>query len=172
MLAEYPNFFLVVGITGNGSIEKIKVEKHLQTLEWAKEFGVWALPISHPYIAGVSDLSFLPELKAMGYDEFDVKGLRYCDSQMGSWMPEDSKRYYLGREDEEVLPEDGWREKVEDAGFELLSPRQWYLREGVHFQPKLDRAKAESLVEKTMELANVVSSDQEKVWEAAVQRRL
>jgi hypothetical protein len=172
MLAGYPDFFLVVGITGNETLEKVSVRKHLETLELAKEFGVKALPISHPYIAGVSDLSFLPFLKDMGYDEFDVKGLRYGDSRMGSWMPEASKQFYLGREDEEVLPEDGWRERVSDAGLSLLSPREWYLREGMKLAPKLDQATAETLVDQMMELANVVSSDQSSVRETAIMRRL
>jgi hypothetical protein len=130
------------------------------------------LPISHPYIAGVSDLGFLPELKRLGYDHFDVKGLRYCESNMGSWMPKTSKVHYLGREDDEVLPEDGWREKVADAGLELLSPRQWYLREGMALDPHLDRATAETLVSRVFKLANVVSSDAGQVWNAALQRRL
>ena len=101
------------------------------------------------------------------------RGFRYCDAQMRSWMPESSRQYYIGREDEEVLPEDGWRQKVADAGFSLLSPRQWYLREGLKRFPHLDREKAEELVGQVMNLANVVSSaDREAVWEAAVTRRL
>jgi len=79
-LARVENFRLVVGITGNHPpIERISVRQHLDTLRLAKEEGVPTLPISHPYISGISDLSFLPELKKLGYDEFDVKGLRYCD---------------------------------------------------------------------------------------------
>lgn len=173
-LARVPNFMMVVAITGNHPpIEKVSVRKHLETLALAKELGVPALPISHPYIAGVSDLSFLPELKSMGYDEFDVKGFRYCDAQMRSWMPEASRRHYVGREDEEVLPEDGWRERVADAGFSLLSPRQWYLREGLSNGPHLSRPEAENLVGKVMELANIVSSaSNTDVVEAAIRRRL
>lgn len=172
-LADVPNFMLNVSITGNGGgVEKVSVRQHLRTLALAKELGVKAHPISHPYIAGVSDLSFLPALKKFGYDEFDVKGFRYCDAQMRSWMPEESRRHYLGREDEEVLPEDGWREKVADAGLTLLSPRQWYLREAMGRGPHLDRPTAEALVARVFALANVLSSDQGNVWEAAVARRL
>lgn len=172
-LAEIPNFLLVVGITGNGSIERIPMSRHLDTLALAKELGVRALPISHPYIAGVSDLSFLPELKRLGYDEFDVKGLRYDRRNMGSWMPGASQRYYLGREDEEVLPEDGWRQRVADAGLSLLSPRQWYMREAAGREPRLARSQAEAYVARVLELANVVSSDDNQaVVEASIQRRL
>lgn len=171
-LATYKNFYLVVGITGNWEIEKVPLKMHLRTLAWAKEYGVKTLPISHPYIAGMSDLSFLPEIKALGYDEFDVKGLRYCSQNMSSWMPEASKKWYEGREDEEILPEDGWRQLVSDAGLTLLSPRQWYVREGQSLSPKLNRKEAERQVLEVMKLANVVSSDSKKVFEASVRRRL
>jgi hypothetical protein len=172
-LARVPNFMLVVTITGNHPpVERISVRKHLETLELAKEMGVAALPISHPYIAGVSDLSFLPELKRLGYDNFDVKGLRYCDAQMRSWMPEEARRHYVGHEDEEVLPEDGWRERVADSGLTLLSPRAWYVREGSSREPHLSLAEAETNVSRVFELANVVSSDASSVREAAIKRRL
>lgn len=172
-LSQIDNFMMVVAITGNKPpIEKVSIEKHLETLAMAKQYGVPALPISHPYIAGVSDLSFLPQLKAIGYDEFDVKGFRYCDAQMKSWMPAKSRQYYLGREEEEVLPEDGWREKVADSGLSLLSPRQWYLREGLKRQPAVDKATAIQLVKKVMQFANIVSSDgNQQVIDAAIYRR-
>lgn len=173
-LARIENFCLIVGITGNRPpVEKVTVHQHLDTLRLAKEEGVRALPISHPYIAELSDLSFLPELSKLGYNEFDVKGLRYCDTQMASWIPERSRRHYLGRETEEVLPEDGWRKLVTDSGFSLLSPRQWYLREGLLRSPHLLREDAVARVEKVLEIANVVSSaDRNAVYEAAIERRL
>ena len=170
-LAQIENFRLVVSITGNDKIEKVSTEKHLQTLALAREAGVPALPVVHPYIAGVSDLSFLPELKRLGYDAIDVKGLRYCDARMGGWMPADSKRFYHN-EDEEILPEDGWRERVQGAGITLQSPREWYLSEAVGRAPRLSPETAERVVTQIFKLANVVSSSAEKVREAAINRRL
>ena len=172
-LARVPNFFLVVSITGNAPpIERFPVERHLRTLALAREHGVRALPISHPYIAGVSDLSFLPELSRMGYREFDVKGLRYCDRTMASWMPDNSRRYYVGREDEEVLPEDGWRDRVLDAGLSLFSPRAWYQREAPP-TPSLDPISARLSVEELLNFAQVVtSSHSSAVKDAAIRRRL
>ena len=173
-LARVENFRLVVGITGNHPpIEKIGVRKHLDTLRLAKEEGVPTLPISHPYISGTSDLSFLPELKKLGYDEFDVKGLRYCGNRMSAWMPQKSRLRYLGREAEEFLPEDGWREIVSDSGFTLMSPRQWYLREGLNRQPRLSEGEAEFCVKEVMRIANVVTSgDKDSVYRSAINRRL
>ncbi len=173
-LAQYPNLFLVVGITGNKpSVEKVPVKKHLETLALAREYGVRALPISHPYIAGVSDLSFLSKLHTIGYSEISVKGLRYCHSRMSSWMPESSQRFYIWKEDEEVLPEDGWREKVADEGFSLLSPKEWYAREGMSMSPHLSHEEAKKLVERTFQFANITSSsNSEEVKKAAIARRL
>jgi DNA repair photolyase len=173
-LAQYSNLYLVVGITGNEPpIESVSVRKHLETLALAREYGVHAIPIVHPYIAGISDLGFLPELAQLGYREISVKGLRYCDAQMRSWMPEESRRLYIGREDEEVLPEDGWREKVEEEGLKLLSPKDWYLREALGNEPHLPQHEAEALVKRVFELANVTSSaSATAVFEAAVRRRL
>lgn len=174
-LAQYPNFFLVLGITGNFSIEKTPLKSHLNTLALAKEYGVPCLPISHPYIAGISDLSFLPQVKALGYNFFDVKGLRYCDANMGAWMPNAAKAHYMGREDEEVLPEDGWRERVAEAGLTLLSPRQWYILEAKQrkLQPHLSMEDAIEKVKAIMAMANVVtSSNADEVIAAAINRRL
>lgn len=83
-LADIPNFFLVVTITGAERVERISTKVHLRTLAIAKECGVKALPMVHPYISGLSDLSFLPTIKALGYDEICVKGLRYNPVTMGS----------------------------------------------------------------------------------------
>lgn len=172
--AQYPNFFLVVGITGNEPpVEQVSVRKHLETLALALEYGVKALPIVHPYIAGISDLRFLPELRELGYSEISVKGLRYCDAQMRSWMPESSRQLYLGHEDEEVLPEDGWREKMAGEGFSFLTPKEWYLRDGWDLGPHLSRVEAEDLVARVFELANITSSaSAEAVRKAAIERRL
>lgn len=109
----------------------------------------------------------------MGYDEISVKGLRYCHARMSSWMPEASQRHYVGKKDEEILPEDGWREKVAETGFSLLSPKEWYLRDGMSIEPHLSREEAEVLVDQVLELTNVTSSSSNKaVREAAIQRRL
>lgn len=172
-LSSIPNFYLVLGITGNGGLERVSMSKHLETLSLAKEYEVPCLPIAHPYIAGVSDLWFLPEIKNLGYEFFDVKGLRYCASNMAKWMPESSKHWYEGKEDLEILPEDGWRDRVAEAGLSLLSPRQWYGQQGLLLSPKLDRALATELVAKVADLANIVTSGTTNdVIRAAIDRRL
>lgn len=173
-LSQIPNLFLVITITGNRPpIEKIEPKVHLRSLSLAKEYGVRCLPMCHPYISGVSDLSFLPPIKALGYNEICVKGFRYNPDTMGSWMPEASKPLYQGNGIEETLPEDGWRKQVEDAGLSLLSPKQWYKRDGLHLDPKCDRDQAEILVDQMMAMAQVASSaSNDQVREAAIARRL
>jgi hypothetical protein len=126
----------------------------------------------HPYISGVSDLSFLPELKGLGYDEICVKGLRYNPDTMGEWMPDSSKPLYEGRGIEETLPEDGWRNLVADAGLSLLSPKQWYWRDGFEKSPQLNRPEATQYVSELMSMAQIASSSPGEVTESAIARRL
>jgi len=170
-LSLYENFFLVVTITGNGGVERVSTEAHLTTLARAAEYGVKALPICHPYIAGVSDLGFLSRIKQLGYQYFDIKGFRYCDS-MRNRIPAASRAHYYGKTGE-VLPEDGWRDKVSDAGLLLKSPRQWYKEHAKALTPNCSTAEATTLVHQVLELANVVSSDSNlEVINAAIERRL
>ena len=173
-LGKIPNLFLVITITGNRPpIEKIEPEVHLKSLALAKEYGVRCLPMLHPYISGVSDLSFLPQLKALGYNEVCVKGLRYSSETMGDWMPDASKPLYEGHGIDEVLPNDGWQQRVDDAGLTLLSPKQWYWRDGHHLNPKCDRTTAAGMVNQLLGIAQIASSSSaEEVRESAIARRL
>jgi len=172
-LAEIPNFRLAVSITGLDKLERTKTGERLNLLERAKEKGIKAFPVIHPYIAGVSDLSFLPRLKELGYEEVDVKGLRYNEETMSAWMPDSDKKYYENSNEQEVLAEDGWRDKIKEAGLRLTSLKSWY-REGIEeMTPKLSREEAEDLVGKILEKANITSSDTDQaVIEEAIKRRM
>ena len=172
-LSEIPNLFLVVTITGNAPpIERIPVQVHLRTLALAKEFGVRCLPMCHPYISGVSNLSFLAELNQLGYSEVCIKGLRYNPETMGAWMPSQSKALYEGHGIEEVLPEDGWRDRVREAGLSLLSPKQWYEREGQQLLPSLTRERATALTDELLSVSKIASSSPGAVRDACIARRL
>jgi DNA repair photolyase len=170
-LASIENFQLNVSITGLDAIEKSGTKSRLRTLELAQKHGVRAFPTIHPYVGGMSNLSFLPKLKAMGYDYVDIKGLRY-DPSMACWMPESSQALYRGSEGEEVLVEDGWRELVADAGLKVKPLRIWNAANALS-SPSLTRLEAESRVARLLTYANITSSDSdEAVVEAAIQRRL
>lgn len=172
-LAEFSNFRLAVSITGLNRLERTKTGERLNLLERAKQKGIKAFPIIHPYIAGVSDLSFLPRLKELGYEEVDVKGLRYNSDTMSAWMPDSSKKYYEGTNEQEILPEDGWREQIEQAGLKLTSLKKWYKQGFEEMTPKLTRGEAKKLVNKIIEKANITSSDTDKaVIEEAIKRRM
>lgn len=67
-LAAIPHFQLNVSITGLDGIEATTTRSRLRTLALAREYGVAAFPTVHPYIAGMSDLSFLPELARLGWN--------------------------------------------------------------------------------------------------------
>ena len=145
-LAEIPNFRLIVSITGLDAIERTKTGQRLALLEAAKQRGIQAFPVVHPYIAGMSDLSFLPRLKEMGYDDVDIKGLRYNH---------------------------GWQQKVQEAGLNLCSLKSWYRRGFENMTPHLSREEAEKLVGEILKRANITSSDTDKaVVEEAIKRRM
>lgn len=172
-LAKIPNLFLVVTITGNEPpIERIPSRVHLRTLELAKEFGVRCLPMCHPYISGVSNLSFLPLLANLGYTEFCIKGLRYNSATMGSWLPDSSNLFYENQGIEEILPEDGWRDQVAAANLQLLSPKNWYWRDGINRLPRLTYQESERLVRVLLQHCQIASSDTSSVADSAIQRRL
>jgi len=171
-LSRIPNFRLNVSITGLDAVEKTKTSDRLDLLRRAKKFKVKAFPIVHPYIAGMSDLSFLPELKKLGYDFIDFKGLRYNHENMKTWMPKNSQKFYRGTEEKEILPEDGWREKVESAGLKLQSLKKWYKKDCKNFQPKLKEKEARESVEKILPFANITSSATDaEVIRASILRR-
>lgn len=173
-LSQIPNLFLVVTITGNEPpIERVSSRVHLRTLALAKEYGVRCLPMCHPYISGVSDLSFLPELTALGYQEVCIKGLRYNPATMNGWMPESAKPFYEGRGIEEILPDDGWQQRIQAANLTLLSPKEWYLRDGLALEPSCSYEQAVSHVDALIQMAQVVSSGTaQDVRQAAIRRRL
>ena len=172
-LANIPNLFLVITITGNRPpIEKIPPEVHLRSLAIAKEVGIRTLPMVHPYISGVSDLSFLRQIADLEYKEICFKGLRYNRVTMSHWMPLNSQKIYSGKGIEEILPADGWHQRVEKEGLSLLSPKSWYFRDGISLKPNLSRQDATKNVMELMQLCQVASSSNEKeVVDAAIKRR-
>lgn len=171
-LASIPNFRLIVSITGLDAIEGTSTEDRLSVLRRAQEHGVKAYPIIHPYIAGMSDLSFLPALKDMGYEAVDVKGLRY-DPSMDSWMPPEVQTYYRAFGNDEALIEDGWREQLATAGIELKGLKSWYKAEAADRGPHLTPEEATVAVRKVLGMAHITSSDtDDAVVAAALERRL
>jgi DNA repair photolyase len=169
-LSQVPNFRLIVSITGLDQLEKTKTVDRLDLLRRAKKFGVKAFPLIHPYIAGVSALSFLPELKKLGYDFVDVKGFRYNSKTM-NWLPAASRKYYEKSKEKEILPEDGWREKIQNADLTLVPLKDWYALD-LPTEPKLSPAEAKEKVSFILKYANITSSDtRAAVICAAIKRR-
>ncbi|MDR1300260.1 MAG: hypothetical protein LBK50_00980 [Candidatus Nomurabacteria bacterium] len=172
-LAAVPNFRLVVSMTGLDQIEKTSTDQRLDVLWRAKEKGIKAFPIIHPYIPDMSDLSFLPKLKEMGYDEIDIKGLRYNPDTMDAWMPKDVQGHFARSRENEVLVDDGWSELIALSGLQQISLKHWYRQDFGELTPHLSRDTAIELVGKIIARANITSSDTDKaVIEAAIERRL
>ena len=170
-LASVPNFQLFVSTTGLDNIEATTTRSRLKTLALAKEYGVRALPVVHPYISGMTNLSFLTNLKKIGYDEVSLKGLRY-DSSMKYWMPSNVSKLYEGTEGKETLIEDGYKDTVNSYGVEIISLKDWAL-ENALTDRGIGIEEATELTDKLLAFANITSSDSnDAVREAAIKRRL
>ncbi len=172
-LSKIPNFRLTVSITGLDTLEGTKTKDRLDLLARAKRLGVKAFPIVHPYIAGMSDLAFLPKLKKLGYDFIDVKGFRYNEKNMGEWLSETAKEFYNGTNEQETLPIDGWLKKVLDSGLKIKSLKTWYSESLLDNFPCLSERDSVLCVDKILSYANITSSSSNKeVIRAAIRRRL
>jgi DNA repair photolyase len=172
-LSEISNFRLVVSITGLDSIEKTSTVSRLRTLDMAMEMGLKAFPLVHPYIAGMSDLSFLPSLRRMCYDYIGIKGFR--SNRNMEWLPDASKKLYFTRtqEEDEILIDDGWSQMLNEAGITLTSLKTWYQSSCNSSPLKLSYSEAEYYVEKLLKTANITSSStEEEVKKHSILRRL
>lgn len=154
-LAKIPNFLLNVSITGLDKIERTKTKSRLQTLEIAKEYGVKAFPIIHPYIHGMSDLSFLPKLKEIGYDYADIKGLRY-DPVMDSWMPNDIAQQYRNFSHTEALL-GNFQQQLDDAGITVFPLKKW-TDVNMRKKPSVSEEVAIESVKRLVQIGNITSS--------------
>ena len=169
-LSSYRNFRLIVSITGLEQLEKTTTKSRLKTLELAKKYKVEAFPLCHPYIACMTDLGFLSALKALGYNEIDIKGLRY-NPRFNEWLPENAVHLYEGSDEKEILIND-FEEELNKSGLKKVSLKEWYKKQELR-TPSLDYETARLKVTEVFKMANITSSDTDKqVFDAAVQRRL
>lgn len=173
-LSNIPNFLLNVSITGLDMLEKTSTENRLKTLYLAKEYGVKAFPVIHPYIHGMTDLSFLGKLKRMGYKEVDIKGFRY-DPAMSSFLPEEVNSLYKNSFGREYFPfEKEIKSLLEDfiEDFKITPLRQW-VRNNTPNSPFLSLPQAIKNINKLLVYANITSSStKDEVISALIKRRI
>ena len=172
ILSTIPNFLLNISVTGLDMLEKTSTKNRLKTLSLAKEYGVKAFPVIHPYIYGMTNLSFLRNLKEMGYDEVDIKGFRY-DPSMSSFLPEHVDSVYRTSTGTESFPyEDAVKEKIKSNGIQVISLRRW-VNEHTSHEKSISFERARSYVNRLLIYANITSSASSKaVIESCVKRRL
>lgn len=166
---------LVVSVTGLEMLERTTTADRLRSLEAALEMGIDTLPLIHPYIHGLSDLTFLPKLKELGLKEVSVKGFRYNDRWMGRWgrklIPEESMAVYFANQEQEVMLGNEYvAQKMQEAGLKSVPFREWVHRpNGVG---GVSREEAQSALDRLMPLCVVSSSDPENVYLTALERRI
>jgi len=171
-LAEIPNFQLFISTTGLDSIEVTTTASRVKTLALAKEYGVKALPVIHPYISGMTNLSFVKDMVEIGYIEMSLKGLRY-DKSMSEWMPKKVSELYEGTDGSETLISDNHENIISGYGGELISLREWSIANAVEPEGSISFYESKKMVEELLLYANVTSSDtNNSVKETAIKRRL
>jgi len=166
---------LVVSITGLDMLEKTTTTERLKVIEAALSLGIDIIPLIHPYIHGLSNLSFLPELAALGIKEVSVKGFRYNDQWMGNWgrrlIPEIERLIYSSKQEQEImLGSEYVAQKLEESGLINVSFREWVHRSNGVGGVSLEEA--QSALDALMPDCVISSSDPENVYQAAIKRRI
>ena len=161
ILSSIPNFLLNVSITGLDMLEKTSTENRLKTLSLAKEYGVKAFPVIHPYIHGMTNLYFLKELKKLGYEEVDIKGFRY-DPSMSSFLPKHVNAVYNSFTGIESFPYEGIiKENIKAAGIQIIPLRNWVNKQTSQ-EKSIPLELATSYVNQILSYANITSSASSK----------
>lgn len=86
-------------------------------------------------------------------------------------MPEISKKLYEGNGIGEVLPDDGWQHLVDQAELTLLSPKQWYWRDGINGN-YVSKESAIAQADSLLKIAQLASSDPDGVRDALIARKV
>lgn len=166
---------LVVTVTGLDILEEIKTSERIRVIKDALDLNINVLPIIHPYIHKLSDISFVGELARMGIREIPVKGLRYNHEHMGYWAEEYMDKevleiYKNNQEDEILVGEDYIQEIFNKYNIKNCSFREYVHRDngisGVSYE------EAKKAVDTIFKECVVSSSDSENVYEYAIKRRM
>ena len=176
LLTENKKILLVISITGLDMLENVTTKQKLNVLDNAYKLGIDVLPIIHPYIHSVSDISFLSDIKKIGIKNIAYKGLRYNDEFMGSWArkymsDEIYKIYKNSTEDEILLGEEYLKGKIKENGLNVVNFREYVQKDGDEYSISYDRAK--KIVDKIFKEIVVSSSDtNDAVYKSAIMRRI
>lgn len=165
-LTGIENFVLVVSMTGAESIEEISTKRQLELIESALSRQIPVIPLIHPYIRGVSDLGFLPSLKALGINEVVVKGLRPEKSM--KWLGEHYD-YYMQYIGQEHLASDALEQLAQAAIAETTLPVIY----AKHSRPmEFSEFQLEQGMQHLIQNAMITSSASEsEVWQSVKDRR-
>jgi len=168
-IATWPRFHLVLTITGNDTLEKVKHVQHLRTAERLAQAGISFTVLIHPYIWGVSDLSFLKELRRLGIKEVSLKGLRY-NSGLDQFIPSDTRQLYQIHKEQEFIPSETAL-LVQDYGLNLVSLKKKYREISYNYNPQRPKEFHESVVIQMLEVAQIFSSDRASIYNSLLIRR-
>jgi len=175
IIQDNKKILLIVSITGLDVIENTSTQDRLRVIELALNKQISIIPLIHPYIHKVSNLSFLTDLKKIGVNKVSIKGFRYNDQWMGKWarqlIPEDVRTIYTANQEQEIMVGNEYiKEMLHTAGLTNITFREWVHKPSGNFGVNYDDAK--KAIDKLMPYCVVSSSDPENVYKMAIERRL
>ena len=92
----------IISTTGLDKFENTTTSSRIDNIRLLKKYELDVLPAIHPYIHGVSDISFLNELSEIGIKYITWKGFRY-NPIMNLDIPKSILCRYINTNEEEIL---------------------------------------------------------------------
>lgn len=175
---------VVYSLTGLDKFERIEnttTRDRLKSMEQLVKAGIDTFPLLHPYIDGVSDVSFLSELPNIGINCFDFKGFRYNKelmSCMSAVISEDILDNYITNNEDEVLFGETKIYSLAYINNLRVIKLKDYVISSSHKGLSLSRVEAEQSTNKLFNSLNSMahicssSNDNSEVWESTVRRRM
>lgn len=173
--------YSLTGLDKFEGIENTTTRDRLKSMERLVKAGIDTFPLLHPYINGVSDVSFLSELPNIGIDCFDFKGFRYNKETMPSMASviDESilNKYITDNEDEVLLGETKIYSLAYINNLRVIKLKD-YVVSSSHKDLSLSRVEAEQSTNKLFNSLNSrahicsSSNDNSEIWESTVKRRM
>ncbi len=157
-IASTPNCVLIVSLTGADSLEPGSTTvQRIAVAGRVRKAGGRVHALVHPWIAGVSNIDWLPRAKDAGITEYTVKGFRYTKAMGPLGIPPKYLQQYLEKEGQEVLVDPPLEMSVPLPRFQGSETRE-------------DAVQAVHELEKMVVFSS--SSSKEDVLATAVERRI
>ena len=175
-ILQFKNLVIAISITGldKFNIEKTSTKDRIYNLELLMNNNIPTIPLIHPYISGLCDLSFLNDIASLGIKEVSVKGFRFNKKNMPIIANKLKNPLYFENQENEILVND-FNDSLSRFGINNISFRSWAHRNNVGYK-KSNRtiSEIEGTVNKLLKEVVISSSESNfnEIRRIAIERRL